>query len=221
MRRTKGKQPTLRKTIPEPEPLKEEERRALKEPIEEKPIEEKPTEERPIEKRPTEKRPEEKKERPPEGLEAILRSIEDLLQERRKEENLIGRLIGMKDKNDLPILSLQDRESMYQILGMLQFMTLSQMEQYFSGVSIAVEEDFRGLEDAIWNSPAFSKEQQKEFLDAEITLNRIRVKIGAAKCKYCGSQNVIQMEKQTRSADEGMTVKFTCLDNPNHHWSEG
>lgn len=32
------------------------------------------------------------------------------------------------------------------------------------------------------------------------------------KCKKCGSENIYSESKQTRAADEAMTVFYTCLD---------
>ena len=40
----------------------------------------------------------------------------------------------------------------------------------------------------------------------------VLVKNCEEKCKKCNSKNVHVMSKQTRSADEGTTLFFTCLD---------
>lgn len=132
-------------------------------------------------------------------VESILRSIQSDLPDPAK--NQIDRIAKLKDINGNLILNVKDRETIFQIVGMLDQMSLDDLEKYFLGITFS--------EDAIWNSPIFEKEQQKEFLDADIFLNRVKVKYGA-ECIYCKSKNVVSAEKQTRTADEGVSVANAC-----------
>lgn len=116
----------------------------------------------------------------------------------------IDRLIRIKDKNGKLILDIKNKPTFYWLIGMLQSMTVSEMEKHFSSRTFD--------ESAIWDAPIFKKEQQKEFLDANIYLNRVKSKVGIEECRRCASKNVIYAEKQTRSADEGMTVFYSCLN---------
>jgi DNA-directed RNA polymerase subunit M/transcription elongation factor TFIIS len=64
----------------------------------------------------------------------------------------------------------------------------------------------------------FIRQQEKEFIDAEIFLNRDKV-IKGIKCEKCGGDNVTYRQAQTRSADEPETVFFRCLACSNR-WKE-
>lgn len=63
----------------------------------------------------------------------------------------------------------------------------------------------------IWSNPLLKKQQMKQRIDMEII--RSKPETGAGEeCPHCHGKNTISAEKQVRSADEPMTIKFTCLD---------
>lgn len=63
----------------------------------------------------------------------------------------------------------------------------------------------------IFGLPILRKAQEKERIDLEIFRTKIQGTKGAFKCKRCGSVETISAEKQTRSADEPMSIKVTCI----------
>lgn len=132
-------------------------------------------------------------------VESILKSIRNYLPEPVRDQT--ERLAKLRDVNGNPILNVKNRENIFQVIGMLQTMTLDELENYFA------KETFS--EDVIWNSSFFNNEQQKEFADANIYLNRVKVKHGG-ECKYCKSTNTIGADKQTRGADEAPTISYAC-----------
>ena len=135
-----------------------------------------------------------------ETVESLLRQIEDELP---KIPNVISRLVSMEDNQGKPVLSIRNRENIFSVIGMLQFMELDALEAYFSSIKFN--------EQAIWDSPIFNKERSKEHLDADIFLNRIRIKKGLVQCTRCPSKDVLYYDLQTRGSDEPPTFFFICL----------
>ena len=135
-----------------------------------------------------------------ENLRSILESVRDILP---NEPKIIEKLLALKDVNGTKVFQLKHREYFMQIINMLSFTTIDELTSYFS-LNVLDKDIF-------WKSPIFGPEQSKEFLDAEIFLNRVKVQTGAGRCKHCLSDNTIGMGLQTRGADEGETMFFTCL----------
>lgn len=61
------------------------------------------------------------------------------------------------------------------------------------------------------DSPGMAFSRHKSRIDAEIFRNKIEVAKGVFKCKKCGSEETIAVEKQMRAADEPTTIKVTCI----------
>lgn len=75
------------------------------------------------------------------------------------------------------------------------------------------------MKDVIYHAPIFKSLHDKESLAAEIFLNRNKLREGAAKCRRCKGDQVNVYEKQTRSADEPMTITFKCK-SCGYSWTE-
>lgn len=69
------------------------------------------------------------------------------------------------------------------------------------------------------NSPEMELSRQKASIDKEIFNSKIEASKGAFKCRRCGSEETISVEKQMRRADEPTTIKVTCLSCGNK-WTE-
>lgn len=101
-----------------------------------------------------------------------------------------------------PLLTLENRSELYQIVGLLQKLGFEQGYQYLTTV-----DNRRQL---LWNSPTLLQARQKQEIDIEIMRNKTEVVAGAAKCGRCGSEEVMTAQRQTRSADEPMTNFHRC-----------
>lgn len=119
--------------------------------------------------------------------------------------SLIPRMLNLRNIYGQPLLQISDRESIFNFLTQIQ--SDAELITYFEQNSSKINP-----EDLLWNSPYFNDEQQQEYLDAEFMLNRNKVKSGLI-CRRpgCMSDNVIYVEKQTRSADESATIIARCL----------
>lgn len=72
----------------------------------------------------------------------------------------------------------------------------------------------------VWESPLLDKERERYIFMEEFYKDKpIEVSEGIYQCKRCGDRKTVSTEKQTRSADEPMTVFITCLSCGNK-WKE-
>ena len=102
----------------------------------------------------------------------------------------------------IPYLSLSDRATLYQVIGLIQKIGFEQSYSYLTSVN--------NSKDFMWNLPTLEKARQKQEIDIEIMRNKAEVVAGAAKCSRCGSEEVLTAQRQTRSADEPMTNFHRC-----------
>lgn len=65
--------------------------------------------------------------------------------------------------------------------------------------------------DLIFNSALLENARMKERIDLDIFRNKVKGTAGVFQCPRCGSRETVSAEKQTRSADEPMTIKITCI----------
>ena len=71
---------------------------------------------------------------------------------------------------------------------------------------------FTSLDDWTWNRPSMSEIKNQAFIAEEGLKNKpVEAVKGLFKCTKCGSEETISSQKQTRSADEPMTIFITCL----------
>ena len=112
-------------------------------------------------------------------------------------------LINIKDKNGVKIFNLKNRNLIYEVINMYTILGLEKTRSFF------LENELE--KNLIFKSEIFEKDKQKEFLDADILLNRPRIRSGIGNCRRCGSDQLIVMEKQTRSADEPPTITLRCI----------
>lgn len=108
------------------------------------------------------------------------------------------------------ILSLSDRPLMYEVVGLILNLGLkTTADGYTLGREFLTR--VQSSADIIFNSPLLREAQEKYQIDYEILRTKVKVAPGVTPCPRCGSKEVVYVEKQIRSADEPMTIKFTCL----------
>jgi hypothetical protein len=133
--------------------------------------------------------------------------------------NLPITLVGPREIQELkrlqfptgtPILSLTDRPLLYEVVGLLINLGLKTVaDGYTLGREFLARVQSPG--DIIFNSPLLKEAQDKYQVDYEILRTKVKVAPGVTPCPRCGSREVVYVEKQIRSADEPMTIKFTCI----------
>ncbi|MCL6572887.1 MAG: hypothetical protein K6T88_14585 [Bacillus sp. (in: Bacteria)] len=105
--------------------------------------------------------------------------------------------------NGEPILTLQDRNTLFEVVGLLFNMGYSETLEFLRRVNSS--------SDIIFNSPLMRPAHEKQMIDLEILRSKVEVTPGSIKCPRCGSNEIIYVEKQVRSADEPMTIFYTCV----------
>lgn len=113
----------------------------------------------------------------------------------------ISKLLKLKTKKSRAVLDIDNRDFLYEFIHIYETIGLAATLKFFEGADMT--------KDLLWTSSVFEPERKKEVIDADILLNRQKVKGG--KCKRCGSENVVVFSLQIRSADEPMTVITRCF----------
>jgi len=115
----------------------------------------------------------------------------------------INQLKMLRYPNNEPIVSLQDPSTLYEIINLLIYLGFDKTYSFLQRVSHPTS--------IIFDSALMNPIHEKYFLDLDILKTKVKVTQGVTPCPRCGSREVIYVEVQTRSADEPMTVKFTCI----------
>ena len=109
------------------------------------------------------------------------------------------------------ILTLADRPFVYEIVNMLNKLDYEIVYNFLNAGWEKVFGSGAGLrKKIIFENPLLSKSKDKLAMDMEIYRNKIDVEKGMFTCK-CGSEETLSVSKQTRSADEALTVMVNCL----------
>jgi DNA-directed RNA polymerase subunit M/transcription elongation factor TFIIS len=150
-------------------------------------------------------------------------SLENMLLSLKKGETPVlnrdqaASLLSLKFSNDEPVLTMEDRGFVYEIVNLL--MTVG-YEDTYNFLKMNWEEKF-GLSPntrnmIIFENPLFETLKIKFINDTNFYKNKIEVSAGE-KCKKCGSIETISAERQCRSGDEAVSIRVTCLQCT-HHW---
>jgi DNA-directed RNA polymerase subunit M/transcription elongation factor TFIIS len=67
-----------------------------------------------------------------------------------------------------------------------------------------------------WNNSNFDTIRKKQQDKDEFLVNPFEIEEGVQECNKCGSKRTFSYQKQTRSADEGMTTFLQCVCG--HKW---
>jgi len=105
--------------------------------------------------------------------------------------------------NGEPILTLQDRNTLFEVVGLLFNMGYSETLEFLRRVNSS--------NDIIFNSPLMRSAHEKQMIDLEILRSKVEVTPGVVPCPRCGSKEIIYVERQVRAADEPMTIFYTCI----------
>lgn len=119
-------------------------------------------------------------------------------------EEQIRQLKSVTYDNGTPIVSLENRSLLYEIIGMITKIGYDTVYQYLTSRA------WTNGQDIVFLAPTLLQTRDKVLSDADAFKRKIKPGKGVAKCGKCGSEEVYTAEKQTRSADEPMTIFFTC-----------
>jgi len=125
-------------------------------------------------------------------------------------DQLLGLTLGPIDE----LFRSNDLYFFYEVIGMIVKNGFDKTLEYLKS------KPWVSRDQIILMNPNLENARLKIIRDAEIFRNKKLVMSGVFKCKRCGSENTSYVQKQTRSADEGMTTFITCEDC-NNHWVQG
>jgi hypothetical protein len=114
--------------------------------------------------------------------------------------------------SDEPILSLDYREFVYEIVYMLNILDYDVVKGFLSTdweKIFGVTGDIR--DKMLFAGPLLKQSRDKLLMDMEIYRGTTDVVVGAEDCRKCGSKETLSVAKQQRSADEPMTIRCHCL----------
>jgi len=145
------------------------------------------------------------------------KDIVDILTSIKKEDDstLITKteaknLTSLTFKNNEPILSLQDKNFLYEIIWMLAKIEYTQVYNFLSTDWEKVFGSHNIRKKMLFENPLLSSTRDQFEIYMDIFKTKIEVSAGE-KCKRCKSDNTISITAQTRSADEAATIKIQCL----------
>ena len=146
-------------------------------------------------------------------------SLVNILQSIKKEDgtpivnyNESLALTSLKFQRGDHILTLEDRYFVYEIVNMLNTLDYVVVYNFLATNWESIFGSGPNLRKKIlFENPLLSKSRDRLELDMEIFRSRVEVSKGAVDCKRCGSEETLSVERMTRSADEPMTIRVTCL----------
>ena len=121
-------------------------------------------------------------------------------------------------ENGEQLLSLNQRWFLYEVTWMLNRVGYETTYNFLSRNWEKVLGSDNLREKMLFENPLMEKTKEKFALDMEIYRSKPDVLVGLEKCKKCGSESTVSLEKQQRSSDEAMTIKVICLQC-NFRWS--
>ena len=121
-------------------------------------------------------------------------------------------LTSLKFQQGDPILTLEDRPFVYEIVNMIDKLGYDRVYNFLNVDWEKIVGPGAGIRKRIiFENPLLDPSKERMEMDMEIFRSRVDVSKGAVNCKRCGSEETLSVEKQTRSADEPMTVRVRCL----------
>ncbi len=128
-------------------------------------------------------------------------------------EDEISAIMGMEYRNGSLIA---EGESLYELVHMIKSLGKD------SALLHLRSRAFKDVADLIFSSDEFKEEKSKRGVERDLYKNKMKAISGVFTCPKCGGSRTTQAEKQTRSADEPMTVFVRCLAaGCGHKWRFG
>ncbi len=127
-------------------------------------------------------------------------------------------LTSLKFERGDPILTLEDRPFVYEIVNMLNELDYEVVYNFLNAGWEKVFGSGAGLrKKIIFENPLLVKAKDKLAMDMEIYRSKVEVSKGAINCRKCGSEETLSVSKQIRSADEPESILANCL-SCKHRW---
>lgn len=113
------------------------------------------------------------------------------------------KLNKLKYSNGKPIIDNDDQEVLTEIIGMIDKLGFKTTLNFLSIIT--------NRDELIWTQEAMDLGAAAVSREIDIQQTRETGIKGIKKCRFCGSDELIFNQKQTRSGDEPMTVITKCV----------
>ena len=148
-------------------------------------------------------------------VENALRSFTDPNGDRLLTDDQIRQLTQIKLANGNHFFSIsteENRSYLFSLVGDLNKYGFESVYNDLMGGQDGKGKPFTDRKEYYYNvSPSMSEARHKGRIDSEIYRDKVEISEGAFTCGKCGSRETIAVERQTRSADEPMTVTVVCV----------
>lgn len=134
-------------------------------------------------------------------------TLESLLSKQNISDQQINNLKQISYQNGSVVLTLQDRPLLYEIVALIKKIGFDQAYEYLASQSGS----WINKEQIVIMMPTLASDRENALAEAEMYRDKQIVASGVFRCGKCGSNETISSEKQTRSADEPMDIKVTCI----------
>jgi len=126
-------------------------------------------------------------------------------------------LTSLRFKTGEAVLSANHRYFLYEVINMLQTLDYEIVYNFLSADWSKVFPGSDIRRKVLFENPLLEKSKEKQLLDMEIFRTALEIEIGAVDCPKCKSSETMSLEKQTKSGDEGFSIRCTCLQC-GHKW---
>lgn len=117
----------------------------------------------------------------------------------------VDKLTTLLGKNGLPLLTMEDKYLLYEIIYLTLKIGFDTIYQYLTS------RNFSDSKEIIMESPLMLDYKNKVSFDISQSQMMAPTSLGLYKCPRCGSEYTVSMDKATRAADESLTTFVQCM----------
>lgn len=114
----------------------------------------------------------------------------------------IDYLLSLRYNNKERKILLSDSEILLEIIQL--------SDKYPSKEIISFFEDIKSREEVFFPKEIFQRAKELENREVNLQIVELKGVKGIGKCRYCGNEELIFNQAQTRAGDEGMTTFVNC-----------
>lgn len=150
-----------------------------------------------------------------ENVEDILERITDKQDDPLFTEKQIFRLtsLSLNKEREIDFLTFQNKSLIYDLSGYWIEID-AQIDNEIKMLEILLEENKDSTltsYDIFFELKLWDQAKEDYYKEMDVSRDQVQVKEGIVVCTNCKSRKTVSYEKQTRSADEGMTTIWKCL----------
>jgi DNA-directed RNA polymerase subunit M/transcription elongation factor TFIIS len=146
----------------------------------------------------------------PKGIADILLSIRKVDNSPIVTTEEATNLANLKFKNGEPILNMQHRWFVYEIVWLLTVVGYTPTYNYLSMDWEKIFGEYNIRKKMMFENPLMSPAKEKFAVDMEIYRNKPELVEGGEKCRRCQSEATVSTEMQKRRCDENVNIIIWC-----------